>query len=44
MKDCYKIGEFEIKHGPTDNMTADYFTKPLQRNNFFKFRYLMMKA
>ena len=41
---CYKIGEFDIEYYPNDNMTADYFTKPLQGKNFFGFRDLIMGA
>ena len=42
VKNCYERGEFEIENGPTDNMTADYFTKPPQGKKFFKFIHLIM--
>ena len=42
IKDCYKREEFEIKNFPTDTVTSDCFTKPLQDKEFFKFRDLIM--
>ena len=35
-------GELSVKHCPTQDMIADFFTKPLQGNRFFKFRSLIM--
>ena len=37
-------GDLTIKYCPTDEMPADYFTKPLQGNLFVKFRNLIMNA
>ena len=33
-----KNDELQIKYFPTDNMVADYFSKPLQGKKFFQFR------
>ena len=35
-------GEFKIRHCPTNEMIADYFTKPLQGKKFNKFRHLIL--
>ena len=40
--DRIKNGELEIEYCPTDNMVADYFTKPLQGKHFFQFRKTIM--
>ena len=34
--------EVTVVHCPTDEMTGDYFTKPLQGDKFRKFRYQIM--
>ena len=36
--DRIKAGEVSVSHCPTDDMTADYFTKPTQGAKFRKFR------
>ena len=38
IKDRSDNGELKIEYCPTDDMVADYFTKPLQGNKFIKFR------
>ena len=40
--DRIKNDELQIKCCPTDNMVADYFTKPLQGKKFFQFRNTIM--
>ena len=35
-------GELRVEFCPTDDMVADYFTKPLQGEKFRKFRKLVM--
>jgi hypothetical protein len=42
IKDRVDSGELNIKHCGTDDMIADYFTKPLQGSKFIKFRDLIM--
>ena len=42
IKDCIARGELEIKYCPTDEMIADFMTKPLQGTKFVKFRKLIM--
>jgi hypothetical protein len=42
IKDRVDAGELNVKHCGTDDMIADYFTKPLQGNKFRKFRDLIM--
>ena len=42
VKDILKRKEFTIKHLGTDEMWADYFTKPLQGKKFIKFRKTIM--
>ena len=37
-----KRGEISVKHCPTDDMIADFQTKPLQGAKFLKFRQAMM--
>ena len=37
-----KRNKIAIKHCPTDDMMADYFTKPLQGSKFRKFRAFML--
>ena len=41
-KDRVDKGEIEIKYAPSHLMVADYFTKPLQGNNFKIFRDIVM--
>jgi hypothetical protein len=36
--DCVDNGELSIEHCPTEDMVADYFTKPLQGAPFYKLR------
>ena len=38
-----KKGELKIEYRPTDDMVADFFTKPLQGKKFLKFRKIIMK-
>ena len=33
-----KAGDLRVKHKPTENMTTNFFTKPLQSEMFLKFR------
>ena len=40
--DRWKKGEIDIKHCPTDEMVADFFSKPLQGKKFLKFRALIL--
>ena len=40
--DRIKKGELHIENCPTDNMVADFFTKPLQGKKFLQFRKLIM--
>ena len=40
--DRIKAGELSVKHMGTDDMIADFFTKPLQGQKFRKFRKLIM--
>ena len=40
--DCIARGEVSLKHCPTTEMLADFFSKPLQGQLFFKFRALLM--
>ena len=42
IKDRVDAGEVEIQHIPTSDMTADFFTKPLQGHHFLKFRRVIM--
>ena len=42
IKDRVDSGEVSIEHCPTEEMAADYFTKPLQGSQFRKFRKLIM--
>ena len=38
INDFWKRGGIQIKHCSTDEMVADFFTKPLQGKKFIKFR------
>jgi hypothetical protein len=42
MKDRVRTDGIEIKHCPTDEMLADFFTKPLQGSLFRKFRDVLL--
>jgi hypothetical protein len=42
VKDRIDKGEIKIQHCPTDDMIADFFTKPLQGHKFQKFRDMIM--
>ena len=42
VKDRVESGELRIEHCPTEDMRADYFTKPLQGKLFYKLRDLIM--
>ena len=41
--DRIKQGELEVKYCPTEDMIADYFTKPIQGKMFTKFHKAIMK-
>ena len=40
--DRIKKGELKIEYCPTDDMVADFFTKPLQGKKFLQFRKIIM--
>ena len=40
--DRIKKGDLHIEYCPTDNMVADFFSKPLQGKKFLQFRKLIM--
>ena len=40
--DQIKKGDLHIEYFPTDNMVADFFTKPLQGKKFLQFRKVIM--
>ena len=40
--DRIKKGDLNIEYCPTNNMVADFFTKPLQGKKFLQFRKLIM--
>ena len=42
IKDRIKSGEVELIHCPTENMVADFFTKPLQGKRFMMLRKIIM--
>ena len=42
IKDRNKEGEITIRHCPTEQMLADFFTKPLQGNLFRHFRDIIL--
>ena len=42
IKDCQDKGKVEVQYCPTDDMVADYFTKPLQGSKFSTFRRMIM--
>ena len=35
-------GDLEVNYCPTDDMVADYMTKPLQGAKFYRFRKIIM--
>ena len=42
IKDYQDRGQVHVDYCPTDDMIADYFTKPLQGSKFYEFRRLIM--
>jgi hypothetical protein len=42
VKDKIEAQEVQVKYIPTEDMVADFFTKPLQGSLFIKFRNLIM--
>ena len=42
IKDVVERGKVQIQHCPTEEMRADFFTKPLQGKKFFQFRKLIL--
>ena len=42
LSDRIANGELRVEYCPTDDMVADYFTKPLQGDKFRKFRKIIM--
>jgi len=40
--DCIERNELRVEYCPTDDMLADFLTKPLQGKKFFKFRRILM--
>jgi hypothetical protein len=42
LKDCLKSEDIEVRHCPTLQMLADFFTKPLQGNLFRRFRDIVL--
>jgi hypothetical protein len=42
IKDCIQRGEVQVEHCPTEDMIADFFTKPLNGKLFYKLRNLIM--
>ena len=40
--DCIKKGEIKIEYCPTDDIVADFLTKPLQGKKFVQFRKIIM--
>ena len=42
IKDCIERGELKVEYCPTDEMLADFMTKPLQGAKFYKFRKKLM--
>ena len=40
--DRIKKGELKIEYCPTDDMVADFFTKPLQGKKFLQFRKIII--
>ena len=43
VKDCLQDEKNKLKHCPTKQILADFFTKPLQENLFKKFRRVIMR-
>ena len=44
IKDRVDLGEIKIRYLPTEDMVADFFTKPLQGELFTKFRTAIMNS
>ena len=44
IKDRVDLGEIKIRYLPTEDMVADYFTKPWQGELFVKFRTAIMNS
>ena len=42
IKDRIMNGDLEVNYCPTDDMVADYMTKPLQGAKFYRFRKIIM--
>ena len=42
IKDRMKSGEIELEYCPTENMLADFFTKPIQGKRFMMLRKIIM--
>jgi hypothetical protein len=42
VKDRIESGEVSLEHCPTEEMVADFFTKPLQGSTFIKLRNMIM--
>ena len=42
IKDCIERGQMKLEYCPTDDMVADFMTKPLQGRKFYKFRKMIM--
>ena len=42
INDRWKNGDFKIEYCSTDEMLANYFTKPLQGKKFVKFRNMIL--
>ena len=42
IKDRIQNGELKVEYCPTDNMIADFFTKPLQGSKFLQFRKIIL--
>ena len=41
-KDVIDRGDMELKHCPTEEIIADFYTKPLQGKNYYKMRQMIM--
>ena len=44
IKDCIKHKQLEVEFCPTDEMRADYMTKPTQGSKFYKLRKMLMNC
>jgi hypothetical protein len=43
VKDRIKAGDVEVVYCPSENMNADFFTKPIQGRMFLKLRNIVMR-